>query len=155
VLGVLGRLQVAVVLHDREVPGTRANIDHLVVAGDGVWVVDTKRWAGVCDRRGSDVVVGQHSVAATCAQLHWLAERVARVLCTAGLEQVRVGVAVSSTSRSRRRWFGVGAMGGSPRWLRRRLGRSRGLRRAQRLQIARVLASSFPAYSEVVTVRRR
>jgi hypothetical protein len=31
-----------VVLHDRRVPGSRANIDHLVVGPTGVWVVDTK-----------------------------------------------------------------------------------------------------------------
>ncbi len=33
-------------LHDRAVPGSRANIDHLVVAPSGVWVVDAKRYAG-------------------------------------------------------------------------------------------------------------
>jgi hypothetical protein len=35
-----------VVLHDRAVPGSRANIDHLVVASSGVWVIDTKRYKG-------------------------------------------------------------------------------------------------------------
>jgi hypothetical protein len=34
------------VLHDRRIPGTRANIDHLVVAGSGVWVIDAKRYKG-------------------------------------------------------------------------------------------------------------
>lgn len=33
-------------LHDRRIPGTRANIDHLVVAPSGVWVVDAKRYKG-------------------------------------------------------------------------------------------------------------
>lgn len=32
------------VLHDRRIPGTRANIDHLVVAPTGVFVVDAKRY---------------------------------------------------------------------------------------------------------------
>jgi hypothetical protein len=32
------------VLHDRRIPGSRANIDHLVVAPTGVWVVDAKRY---------------------------------------------------------------------------------------------------------------
>lgn len=32
------------VLHDRRIPGTRANIDHIVVASSGVWVVDPKRY---------------------------------------------------------------------------------------------------------------
>jgi len=31
-------------LHDRGVPGSRANIDHIVVAPGGVWVVDAKRY---------------------------------------------------------------------------------------------------------------
>jgi Nuclease-related domain len=35
-----------VALHDRRLPGTRANIDHLVVAPSGVWVVDAKRYRG-------------------------------------------------------------------------------------------------------------
>src|SRR5690606_5722857 len=32
------------VLHDRGLPGSRANIDHIVVAPGGVWVVDAKRY---------------------------------------------------------------------------------------------------------------
>lgn len=31
-------------LHDRRIPGTRANIDHVVVAPSGVWVIDAKRY---------------------------------------------------------------------------------------------------------------
>jgi hypothetical protein len=34
------------VLHDRRIPGTRANIDHLAVTPSGVYVVDTKRYVG-------------------------------------------------------------------------------------------------------------
>lgn len=35
-----------VALHDRRIPGSRANIDHLVVTRAGVWVVDPKRYIG-------------------------------------------------------------------------------------------------------------
>lgn len=35
-----------VVLHDRKVPGTRGNIDHLVICPSGVLVVDSKRYSG-------------------------------------------------------------------------------------------------------------
>ncbi len=35
-----------VVLHDRRIPGTRANIDHLVVCPSGVFVIDAKRYKG-------------------------------------------------------------------------------------------------------------
>ncbi|HUB69580.1 MAG TPA: nuclease-related domain-containing protein [Acidimicrobiales bacterium] len=37
----------AVVLHDRKIPGSRANIDHLVVARSGVWSVDAKQYTGL------------------------------------------------------------------------------------------------------------
>jgi hypothetical protein len=34
------------VLHDRRIPGTRANIDHIAVTPSGVWVIDAKKYAG-------------------------------------------------------------------------------------------------------------
>lgn len=34
-----------VVLHDRAIAGSSANLDHVVVGPTGVWVVDSKRWA--------------------------------------------------------------------------------------------------------------
>lgn len=34
------------VLHDRRIPGTRANIDHIAVTGGGIWVIDAKRYQG-------------------------------------------------------------------------------------------------------------
>jgi hypothetical protein len=32
------------VLHDLAIPGSRANVDHLVIGPGGVWVVDSKLW---------------------------------------------------------------------------------------------------------------
>jgi len=34
------------VLHDRRIPGSRANIDHLAVTPTGVWVIDAKKYKG-------------------------------------------------------------------------------------------------------------
>ena len=34
------------VLHDRRIPGSRANIDHVVVSAAGVFVIDAKRYTG-------------------------------------------------------------------------------------------------------------
>lgn len=34
------------VLHDRRIPGTKANIDHLAVTATGVFVIDAKKYAG-------------------------------------------------------------------------------------------------------------
>jgi len=36
----------AVILTDRQVPGTKSNIDHIVVAPSGVWIIDSKNWRG-------------------------------------------------------------------------------------------------------------
>jgi hypothetical protein len=55
-----------IALHDRLIPGTRGNIDHLFVAPTGVWVVDSKalkgkvvqRQVGPPWRRTNEVVVG-------------------------------------------------------------------------------------------------
>ena len=42
----LTRLPNVVALHDRRVPGTRGNIDHLVIAPAGLFVVDAKHYDG-------------------------------------------------------------------------------------------------------------
>lgn len=35
-----------VVLHDRRIPRSRANIDHIAIARAGIWVIDSKRYKG-------------------------------------------------------------------------------------------------------------
>ncbi|TQO19476.1 nuclease-like protein [Rhodoglobus vestalii] len=34
------------VMHDRRIPRSKTNIDHIVVTPGGAWVIDTKRYAG-------------------------------------------------------------------------------------------------------------
>lgn len=41
----------ATFLYDRRVPGSTANIDLLVIASSGVWVVDSKNWSGRVEHR--------------------------------------------------------------------------------------------------------
>jgi hypothetical protein len=36
----------AIVLHSRKVPNTRGDIDHLIVAPSGIWIVDAKNYTG-------------------------------------------------------------------------------------------------------------
>jgi len=43
---VLGSIPGVLVLHDRAVPGSPANIDHVAVAPSGVYVIDAKHYAG-------------------------------------------------------------------------------------------------------------
>jgi hypothetical protein len=60
--GALGEEEVAAVLeercgeavfflHDRRLPGSRSNIDHLAVASSGIWVIDAKRYRGKVEVR--------------------------------------------------------------------------------------------------------
>jgi Nuclease-related domain len=42
---------IGLVLHDRVIPGSRSNIDHIAVVPSGVWVIDTKRYVGRIQRR--------------------------------------------------------------------------------------------------------
>ncbi len=42
---------IATVLHDRKVPKTRGNLDHLVVAPTGIWIVDAKNYSGEVECR--------------------------------------------------------------------------------------------------------
>ena len=42
-----------VVLHDRRIPRSKANIDHLVVASSGIHVIDAKRYTGKIEMRTS------------------------------------------------------------------------------------------------------
>jgi hypothetical protein len=41
----------AIILNDRKVPRSSSNIDHLVIATTGVWIIDAKKYAGKVERR--------------------------------------------------------------------------------------------------------
>lgn len=40
-----------ITLHDRRVPGTRGNIDHIAIGPSGIYVVDSKKYKGRIERR--------------------------------------------------------------------------------------------------------
>lgn len=40
-----------VLLNDRRVPRTRGNIDHIVIAPSGIWVIDAKNYRGLVERK--------------------------------------------------------------------------------------------------------
>lgn len=44
------------VLHDRKLPRSSANIDHLVVTPEAVWVIDAKRYKGRVETRGGGLL---------------------------------------------------------------------------------------------------
>ncbi|WP_240987096.1 nuclease-related domain-containing protein [Arthrobacter sp. Soil736] len=37
---------ISAVLHDRRIPGSKANIDHIAITPGGIWVIDAKRYKG-------------------------------------------------------------------------------------------------------------
>lgn len=101
--GSLGEQQLAealaglddlVVLHDRRVPRTRGNIDHIVVAPAGVFVVDAKRYEGVIrirDRGGlfardERLYVGSRDCSALATNMGWQVSAIAQALGAAGID---------------------------------------------------------------------
>lgn len=48
---LVSRCPDVILLHDRRLPRSRANIDHLAVASSGVYVIDAKRYAGKIEVR--------------------------------------------------------------------------------------------------------
>ena len=89
-----------VVLHDRRVRGTRGNIDHIVIAPAGVFVIDAKRYQGLIrirDRGGlfsSDarLYVGSRDCSALATSMDWQVSAVRDALASAGSELRGVAV---------------------------------------------------------------
>lgn len=79
------------VLHDRRWPGTRtANIDHLVIASSGVFVVDTKDWSGDVFVRDGVLWRGQLRCDDEVEKAHRMAEAVREELVDEGLPPTQV-----------------------------------------------------------------
>lgn len=73
-----------VVLHDRRIPRSNANIDHIVIGPPGVFVVETKRYSGRLTVRGDDVFVAGRRRSEIVEQVRREADVVASVLRAAG-----------------------------------------------------------------------
>ena len=85
-----------VVLHDLRVPGSRANVDHLVIGPTGVWVVDSKSYRARLRVRRGAAWAGEHQVPTAAAG--WEAEQVSRLVGV----PVRAIVAVHGVGLRRR-----------------------------------------------------
>ena len=96
---------VGVVLHDRAVSGRRWNIDHLVVAPSGVWVVDAKNCRGRIDRRYSGewghedvrVYVAGQDRTESFSDLSWQKDTVHPILESIGFGDVSIHQALCFT----------------------------------------------------------
>jgi Nuclease-related domain len=72
-----------VVFHDLAVPGSPANVDHLVIGPSGVFVIDSKQWSGSVHPSADGLVWHNHyRLDRTLEVVRWEAERVGRLLGT-------------------------------------------------------------------------
>jgi Nuclease-related domain len=70
-----------VVFHDLAVPGSPANVDHLVVGPSGVFVIDSKQWTGSVHQGADGLVWHNHyRLDRTLETVGWEAQQVSRVL---------------------------------------------------------------------------
>jgi Nuclease-related domain len=142
-----------IVLHDRSLPGTHANIDHLVVVPSGVWVVDTKHYRGRLERRRigvfgvrSGLFVAGRDVAPLVGAAKRQRARVERALARG--VPVRVALCFMGA-----RWTALarpfpvdGVLVTWPAALGRRLRAPGPLGPAERAALAQQLSASFPPY---------
>jgi hypothetical protein len=81
------------VLHDLAIPGSAANIDHLVIGPGGVVVIDTKQYRGRLhlDRYGF-LWHGRHLLISTLRRVRWQADQADEVL---GIADIQVAAIVA------------------------------------------------------------
>jgi hypothetical protein len=72
-----------VVFHDLAVPGSPANLDHLVIGPSGVFVIDSKQWTGSVHQSADGLAWHNHyPLDRTLETVRWEAETVGRLLGT-------------------------------------------------------------------------
>jgi hypothetical protein len=72
-----------VVFHDLAVPGSPANVDHLVIGPSGVFVIDSKQWSGSVHQDAAGLAWHNHyPLDRTLETVRWEAETIGRLLGT-------------------------------------------------------------------------
>ena len=72
-----------VVFHDLAMPGSPANVDHLVIGPSGVFVIDSKQWTGSVHQGVDGLVWHNHyRLDRTLDTVRWEAQQVSRILGT-------------------------------------------------------------------------
>jgi hypothetical protein len=75
------------VLHDLAIPGTKANIDHLVIGPGGVVVIDTKQYRGRLWLDPDGLLWhGRHLLITTLRKLRWAADQADEILGVADVQ---------------------------------------------------------------------
>jgi Nuclease-related domain len=70
------------VLHDRSLPDSAGNIDHLVVGPSGAWLVETDTHAGPLRRNQAGLWSGKIPLRPMLSLVSWMADKVATALVT-------------------------------------------------------------------------
>jgi hypothetical protein len=79
------------ILHDLAVPGSRANLDHLVIGPGGVFVIDSKQYRGRLQMDPSGRLWrGRYPLALTVRAASFEADRAAQVLPDPGMAVVPI-----------------------------------------------------------------
>jgi hypothetical protein len=87
------------VLHDRRIPRSRANIDHVVVASSGVFVIDAKKYTGrpslrveggLFRPRVETLIVGSRDCTRLVEGVHKQVDLVSSALISVGMGQILV-----------------------------------------------------------------
>jgi Nuclease-related domain len=72
-----------VIFHDLAIPGSPANVDHLVIGPSGVFVIDSKQWSGSVQQGADGLAWHNHyRLDRTLETVRWEAETVGRLLGT-------------------------------------------------------------------------
>jgi hypothetical protein len=148
-----------IVLNDRRVPRTRGNLDHIVIAPAGVFVIDAKRYQGLIqirDRgalfsRDERLYVGRRDCSSLAENMGWQVSAVTKALESARTEPSAIPVTPVLCFVDgewplllQPEWYkGVRLEG--PRSIKALLTRSQVLNRDQIERISRILAVAFPA----------
>ena len=83
-------------LHDRRVPGTRGNIDHIVIAPAGVFVVDAKNYQGRIEirdygsffRTDDRLTIGGRDCSAMADKMGWQVDAVTAAMTANGVDSL-------------------------------------------------------------------
>jgi hypothetical protein len=85
------------VLHDLRVPGSNANIDHLVIGAPGVFVVDAKHYSGpLYLARDGGLWHGRYPLAAALSATRWEADKVQVTLGVPDIDVVPIVAVVGA-----------------------------------------------------------
>jgi hypothetical protein len=143
-------------MHDRAIPRSRANIDHLVIGPSGVWVVDSKAWhrKTSISGHGAKLWIGGRPATSLVQACEFETSAVTAALARVTGRPVRVQALMAVHGARLPRWGGPLVVGGVMlmraravrRWIR---NAPQVLDRVEAAALAEVLDRRFPRYTNM------